>query len=115
VGQVGRDLGSVGGARERLLESRQRRRVFQSRNVSNVDGHEEEYIPVRCRGPPCLIARTARSLPRDLGKYPRGIGSSLLDHRNSNSDNHSACSTARPSFEAIADSFSNQQFDFLSS
>jgi len=42
VGQVGRDLGWVGGVIARLLGSRRRRRVFQSRKVSIVDGHEEE-------------------------------------------------------------------------
>jgi hypothetical protein len=70
--------------------------------VSIADECGEGSIPVRCRGPPCCFVRIERSLTRGPGKYPLGIGRSCLGHRNSNSNNHSACSIARPSFEAIA-------------
>jgi hypothetical protein len=88
---------------------------FNLEKVSMVDEGGDGSIPVRCRGLPCLIARIGKSLRQGLGKYPLGIGSSCLDHRNSNSNNHFACSTARPSFAAIVDWFLNRQFDSQSS
>lgn len=74
----------MGGARERLLESRRRRRVFQSRKVSMVDGCEEgiHTSPMPCTSmldcENCEVIAT-RSREISTGYWKVIVGSSQFE------------------------------------